>query len=164
MTLQRILGALAFLFAVGLGLYFVAERQEPLYEPIESAKTYVDDEVITLTIASTTIETALAVSLERRILGLSGTPMLPENEGLLFVYPEPGLHGIWMKDMLYPIDIIWLDAAGTIIYIEKNVSPDTFPESFRPHSNAVFVLEVNANFSEKNGVKIGDKLEGLLLH
>ena len=93
-----------------------------------------------------------------RIKGLSDSISLPENEGMLFVFDRPGYHGIWMKDMKYPIDIAWLDQFRKVIHIERNVSPDTYPQVFLPPTEDVYVIEVNSNFLEKHGIKIGDEI------
>lgn len=93
-----------------------------------------------------------------RIKGLSDSVSLAENEGMLFVFDRPGYHGIWMKDMKYPIDIAWLDQFRKVIHIERNVSPDTYPQVFLPPTEDVYVIEVNANFFEKHNIKIGDEI------
>lgn len=90
--------------------------------------------------------------------GLSGREKLPYNDGMWFVFPNAGRHGIWMKDMLFPIDIIWLDESNTIVHIEQNVSPDTFPKVFYPNSDAKYVLETNAGWSREHNIKINTKI------
>ena len=50
----------------------------------------------------------LAATNEEKRRGLSGRNGLEENEGMLFVFEEPGFYSFWMKDMLFPIDIIWI--------------------------------------------------------
>lgn len=89
--------------------------------------------------------------------GLSGHPGLKNNEGMLFIFKQSDFHGIWMKDMLFPIDIIWLDDKFTVIHIEKSVSPDTYPKIFTPTSPSSYVLEISAGQSSALGIKIGDK-------
>ncbi len=89
--------------------------------------------------------------------GLSGRASLPEGRGLLFVFESPGSWGIWMKDMNFPIDIIWAREDGTIITIARSVSPDTYPTVFYPTSpDALYVLEVNAGAAA--AVAEGNKL------
>ena len=91
-------------------------------------------------------------------LGLGERASLPPSQGMLFVFKEPDLYGIWMKDMQFPIDIIWLDANFRIVTIETNVSPDTYPKVFYPAQNSSYVLETNANFSVKNNWRVGQSL------
>lgn len=89
--------------------------------------------------------------------GLSGVVALEEGEGKLFIFPETGNYGMWMKDMLIPIDIIWLDDTFTIVHIERDVSPDTYPQSFRSPVPARFVLETNADFAKAFNLQVGSK-------
>lgn len=97
-------------------------------------------------------------SAEAREKGLSGKESLPENTGMFFVFDKPSQYEFWMKDMKFPIDIIWLDASFKIIHIESNVSPDTYPNTFKPESDSLYVLETDAHFTEKNNLKVGDTL------
>ena len=89
-------------------------------------------------------------------LGLSGKTSLID-EGMFFVFEKPGNYGFWMKDMNFPIDILWISETFNVIGIEKNVSPNTYPESFGSEYFAKYVLEVSAQYSDKNNIKIGDK-------
>ncbi len=107
-------------------------------------------------ISSTTVDVSVADSLSERIKGLSDTPFLPDHVVKLFVFEVDGNHSIWMKDMNYSIDILWLGEDGLIVHIEKDVSPDTYPESFSSPTQARFVVETNAGFVEQNQVHLGD--------
>ena len=100
----------------------------------------------------------IADTLEERIKGLSGRESLNENAGLLFVHSEPGIYGIWMKDMLFAIDVIWLDSEYRVVDMAHHVRPDSFPEIFEPSGLALYILEVNAGFAKRNGIEIGDAL------
>jgi len=96
--------------------------------------------------------------------GLSGRSNLAEDEGMLFVFDAEGYYGIWMKDMNFPIDIAWLNQDKKIIYIESNVSPETFPKGFYAERDglsllSLYVLEVKSGFFEKAKIKIGDSAE-----
>ena len=93
-----------------------------------------------------------------RMRGLSNREYLSYNEAMLFVFPDVGMHGIWMKDMRFPIDIIWLDEQQMVITIESNVSPDSYPKVFNPVTPAKYVVEVNAGWAMQNEVEIKTKL------
>ncbi|HEY4511303.1 MAG TPA: DUF192 domain-containing protein [Candidatus Paceibacterota bacterium] len=109
-------------------------------------------------------------TLER---GLSGRSALPPDQAMLFVFPEPQIYSFWMKDMKFPIDIAWLDpvrnndpkersvsnGAGQllkVVYIKHNALPASYPEFFVPPHKALYVLETNAHFFEKNNISVGD--------
>jgi uncharacterized membrane protein (UPF0127 family) len=89
-------------------------------------------------------------------LGLSGHAPLAEDEGMLFIFDEASVYPFWMKDMLFPIDIIWIDANSRISYIESAVTPDTYPKVFAPDAPALYTLEVKSGTAERLGFKIGD--------
>lgn len=93
-----------------------------------------------------------------RVKGLGGMKDLPDNVGMLFEFDRPGKYGFWMKDMKFPIDIIWTDANYKVIHIEPNISPESFPKIFYPSKPSSFVVETNANFSRLNGIKEGNVL------
>jgi uncharacterized protein len=101
------------------------------------------------------IKAELAITNEEREMGLSGKESLPEGTGMLFVFENPGIYGIWMKDMKFPIDILWLDQDKRIITIKEQVSPDTFPQVFYSEGSAKYVLELPSGFSERNRIDTG---------
>ena len=114
-----------------------------------------------LIIGKTEIFVDIADTLAERTKGLSGRDMLPANAGLLFVFDINDKHAIWMKDMKFPIDIIWIDERFIITDIVENVSPSSFPEIFEPKNSARYVLETNAGFTRKNGINIGVAVGGI---
>lgn len=111
----------------------------------------------TISINGVRLQVAIADTDALRAQGLSDTSPLKEGEGLLFVFAEDGRYSFWMKDMRYPIDILWLDAEGAVVYIEKNASPESYPTSFTPHSLARYVLEVRAGFADQYDIQIGTR-------
>jgi uncharacterized membrane protein (UPF0127 family) len=122
---------------------------------------YVAEQVFAQTADRAVIaETAVTVEVldtdAKRIKGLSGRSSIPQNHVLYFVFDEADYHGIWMKDMHFAIDIIWLNDYNEVITIRKNVSPETYPEVFYPAKPARFVLEAKAGFADRSNLKIGD--------
>lgn len=93
--------------------------------------------------------------LERK-QGLSGATFLNNKNGMLFEFEEADYHGIWMKDMTMSIDIIWIDAQDRVVSIKENVSPDTYPEVFKPDAPAKYVLETVAGYVVAHDIKLGD--------
>lgn len=98
----------------------------------------------------------IAESIDERTLGLSNRDALVDADGMLFVFPESAFHTIWMKDMRFPIDIIWIDEEGSVISIDKNITPDTYPRLFRPARPARYAVETNTHFSDTYSLKEGD--------
>ena len=75
---------------------------------------------------------------------------------MLFIFPEPGIYKFWMKDMNFPIDIIWLDETYHVVYVKKNADPKLYPETYQSGSPAVWVIETVAGFTDLHNVRIGD--------
>lgn len=90
------------------------------------------------------------------IKGLSGVEKLTLNGGLLMDFGFDGYHGIWMKDMNFSLDLLWLDKNEKIVYIVKNAFPEEPVETvYSPKSPARYVLELPAGSVDKAGVKTG---------
>jgi uncharacterized protein len=123
-----------------------------------AAKEESDYAVIPVTLGHAALHVLVADTLERRTKGLSYRESLGKNQAMLFVFDDADKHGIWMKDMKFSIDIIWLDNNLRVVDMKRNISPDTFPEVFEPKSNSSFVLETSAGFADKNGVTLGSEL------
>jgi uncharacterized membrane protein (UPF0127 family) len=134
--------------------------------PDNSATEPVDNQEATvgpvLDVGTSTVSLEIADTLAERVQGLSGRTNLPPNTGLLFIFNSSDYQGIWMKDMLFPLDIIWLDDSYRVVYIESNVSPDTYPQIFRPTEPARYVIEAAAGFSAEKKIHVGDVLKIVL--
>ncbi len=115
-----------------------------------------DEKIIPLFIGQRTLSVYVADNVELREKGLSGMASLPEGSGMIFVFEETGVKGFWMKDMKFPIDIIWLDEAKRVVFVKNSALPSSYPEVFAPAVSARYVLETPAGFAEENRVKIGD--------
>jgi uncharacterized protein len=104
--------------------------------------------------------TAEVASTEaQRSTGLMHRRMLPEDRGMLFVFPEVALHGMWMMNTFVPLSVAFVDRDGVIINIE-----DMEPHTKNTHSAAraaKYALETNQGWFRKRGIKAGDKIEGL---
>ena len=174
---ERIIMVLLVLVIMGGGAwiyYSVEKKQQDIrdavargeYEiPAEKVEESTSDdwrtyypEVVPVIIGSTTVQASVADSLPERIKGLSNTPYLPDGVVKLFAFGTEGEHSIWMKDMNYALDIIWVAKSGGIVHIEENITPETFPESFASPKSAWYVIEANAGFVASSSVKIGDEV------
>lgn len=108
------------------------------------------------------INVDLAKTPEQIAKGLSIKNTLSENEGMLFIFDTPKKWSFWMKDMKFPIDIIWISSDNKIVHIEKNLQPCTFflfCTSYSPDANSKYVLEVPSNYTTKNNIIVGDRVD-----
>lgn len=88
--------------------------------------------------------------------GLSGTTELPGNEALVFDFFKEDRWGIWMKDMNYPIDIIWLNASKEVSHLVENVQPNSYPQTtYTPPDPARYVIELKAGVVNAKRITIG---------
>lgn len=115
-------------------------------------------ETATILIDGTPIAIELADSGSERERGLSGRAELRPGSGMLFVFEEDAQPSFWMKDMRFPIDIMWISADGVVVDIDQGLAPETYPQTFTPDSPVRYVLEVPAGFSEAHGITTGSKL------
>jgi uncharacterized protein len=152
MKKQIILITAVGVIVLALAYNFLAESQKTDLLPLKT----VEAAPKTLKIGQISLNVEIADTDAKREQGLSGKKELAENEGMLFVFNREGYYGFWMKDMNFPIDIAWLDKNKKIIYIEKNVSPETYPKIFNSSAPSLYVLEVHAEFLGKNNIKIGN--------
>jgi uncharacterized protein len=90
--------------------------------------------------------------------GLGGRASLDDNQAMLFAFQDNEEHFFWMKDMLFSIDMVWLDEYKKVIHIEKRVAPETYPSSFGPNAPSRYVLEFDAGVTENINLKIGDSV------
>jgi uncharacterized membrane protein (UPF0127 family) len=98
----------------------------------------------------------VAKTPETREKGLGGTSGLRENESMLFIFDKDDKWAIWMKDVNYPIDIVWLDKDKKVVHIVKNAPPESYPyDSFTPKQDARYVLEFAAGTASKKVINIG---------
>jgi uncharacterized protein len=103
----------------------------------------------------------LADSPEKRQQGLSGRENIANHSGMLFIFDTNDYHGIWMPDMNFSIDIIWLDEAKQVVAIESRVAPETYPRVFKPTVPAKYVIELPAGTAATEQLVVGQVLEFL---
>jgi uncharacterized membrane protein (UPF0127 family) len=113
----------------------------------------------TVSMKGKTFSVEISDTEKLRTLGLSGHVPLKDDEGMLFIFPKPDKYGFWMKDMQFPIDIIWIDENFMIISIEKSVLPTSYPKVFYPTKLAPYVLELSEGEAQKLDLKPGENVK-----
>jgi len=103
----------------------------------------------------------LAETQEKQMLGLMFRDQMPDDHGMLFVFPREGMRSFWMKNTRIPLDIMYFDRQLKLV----SASLDAQPCRVRRCSGypsvvpAMYVLELNAGTAVKLGIKAGAKLQ-----
>jgi len=100
----------------------------------------------------------LANTEELRIKGLSNKKELEKNKIMLFVFEKEEIVGIWMKEMLFNIDIVYVDENWKVVNYFDDVSPNTYPNIFYSSSPVKYVIEMNNGERLASGIDKGVKL------
>jgi uncharacterized membrane protein (UPF0127 family) len=141
------------------GLYFfrrpVAVHTKPIESNAQQVFSYATKE-IKLGTTLFTLEIADTPALQER--GLSYRESLASSTGMLFIFDTPALYHFWMKDMNFPIDIIWLNQNKKVVHIEHSISPSTYPQSFGPQTSTQYVIEIPAGRAKEIGISKGDQV------
>ena len=91
--------------------------------------------------------------------GLMFVEEMPDNEGMIFLYPKPQRSLFWMKNTLIPLDMLFFDATNTLVHIEHSAKPhDETPRG--PDGKICSVLEINGGLAKEMGIATGSKLLG----
>ena len=156
--MKKILALIIILFGILLGIVFAKNYLSENNSPFSKTATIaINEQKIKLDIADTA---------EKKEIGLSNKENIPNDRGMLFTFDKPDYYSFWMKNMKFPIDIIFI-RDGAIVTIFENVNPPASSEQnapiYQPKSPADTVLEINAGLSSKYGFGEGDKvkIEGL---
>jgi len=103
----------------------------------------------------------LAHTPEQQAQGLMYRESLPEKTGMLFLFDDKGVHRFWMKNTMIPLDMVWMDAEGRVLFVSADTPPckaDPCP-SYGPESPAASVLEIAGGKASKEKVGVGSVLQ-----
>ena len=119
--------------------------------------TYGEYEVRKITIDNVMLNVEIADDSEKIQRGLMYRDMLPENQGMLFIFDEERKYQFWMMNMKINLDMIWLDSNGKVVHIVEDAAPcidsaHTSQCTYNPDEPAKYVLEVNSGFVKKHGI------------
>lgn len=152
--MKKVLIIYGLLVVVILFFVFLRFRGIDLFPDFgrNSAKVTVNNQVFDIEIANDDNE---------QIEGLSNRESLDRDSGMLFVFEEKGRHGFWMKNVNFPLDLIYI-SDNKIVDIIKNAEPksatDTNIPIYEPREDANYVLEINGGLSDEYGFEIGQEV------
>lgn len=152
-----VLIAVLVIAAVAIALFAGGgQKKQPVKAPqhVSACGPYRDD--LNIKVGDQVLRTEIASSSEQLKRGLGGRPCILPDQALLLKFSKPSAIRIWMKDMKFPIDAIWIDSSHKVVAEEIDLSPNTYPDSFvnKDHS-AQYVLEVKANRSKELNINLG---------
>jgi uncharacterized membrane protein (UPF0127 family) len=170
-------GFLVIVAAIAFGgWHFLFGRANP---PLPQAKVTIVDNASSTTVATTSTTTVatsslgtdqlsidgatfnveIASTMVEQARGLSYRTSLGENDGMLFIFGSGSVQNFWMKDMNFPLDMIWI-SGNTVVGFAQDAPAEpgvAFPSQiYSSPSNTDKVLEVNAGTVAKYGIKVGD--------
>jgi hypothetical protein len=102
----------------------------------------------------------LARTPEEQAQGLMFRESLPEKSGMLFLFTDAAPHHFWMKNTMIPLDMIWMDDGGRVLFVSANTPPckaDPCP-TYGPDRPAATVLEIAGGLASKEKVTVGSTL------
>lgn len=102
------------------------------------------------------LEYATTTAAQER--GLGGRSQIPSGYGMLFVFDHDDRYAFWMRDMLVPIDIFWLDDKGQVVFTTSELATSTFPNVFYPPVPVRYVLETESGFARRHRIATGTPL------
>ena len=121
--------------------------------------TYANEKVCFL---NACVDAQVAQDMPALVQGMDSKKSIKENEGMLFVLPLSIPASFGTKGMQFPIDIIWLDDHKKVMVIARNLLPcmeEACPLYVPPSDYAPYILEVNAGYAKKYGIKVGDQVQ-----
>jgi uncharacterized membrane protein (UPF0127 family) len=113
--------------------------------------------IVTSDGASHPFQVEMAISSKEQMTGLMFRPTVPENEGMLFDWGQPRDSTMWMKNTIAPLDMLFIDAKGTVHRIAENTTPESLATI--PSGGPVrATLELAAGTAERLHIRVGDKV------
>jgi len=171
-VLKFVIGGLAGLTIVVVVVYYYAGIIFlPGQQESQLQQTLLQDEIrsgsdsyqrVNITVNGQILIADVSATTEQRTRGLTVKDALDEKEAMLFVFDNQAKHKFWMKDMKFPIDIIWIGRDKSVIDIENSLKPCNsgfLCSTYEPDGDSLYVLETVSGFAQKYGIVKGTIVE-----
>ena len=149
------------IIVVALVVIFMPKKIENHASASTAAPMFKKHGELTLTKSNGTsilsIDIEIADDDAKREVGMMGRPSMEERQGMLFILEEEQLASFWMRNCPLSLDMIFINKQGRIVTIHKNTKPFS-DDSYSATAMTMFVLEVNAGFTDKYGIQEGDMM------
>jgi hypothetical protein len=144
---------------IALAIIFMPKKNAQDTSTVASTPVFKKQGELTLTNSNdkpiVSIDIEIADDEAKREVGMMGRPVMEERQGMLFILEEEQYASFWMRNCPLSLDMIFINKQGKIVTIHKNTKPFS-DDSYSATAMTLFVLEVNAGFTEKYGIKEGD--------
>jgi len=157
-----VLGAVLIIIIGVFSVWFLNSPEPVQNIPVVGQQNYNTAQNIqtvqSVQIGKATIKVELATTTAEQIQGLSGRTSLAANTGMLFIFDHPAFWGIWMKDMNFPIDVLWITDDLKINYIVEDMTPASYPQDYVSKTPARYVLELPVGTVKNDGIAVGQSV------
>ena len=133
---------------------FTIENSAPVFKKEGELLFISKDNNETLTV----IDIEIADTDQKTMQGLMYRSSMPQNAGMLFLMPREDIQGFWMRNTYIPLDMIFVNSNKQIVTIHANTTPMN-ESSYISTAPALYVVEVNAGYCNKNNIKEGDLID-----
>jgi len=139
-----------------LGLLFIPSEIKNKNLDFSKGTIKIDEKIMNVELADSESERQRWLTFRNERLG--------PDSGLLLIYDNPDLYSLWLLNIRYPLDLIWLDQFGDVVYIKENANPcdnilDASVCTFKNTIPAKFVLTTDSGFVSKNNITSNSRLE-----
>ncbi|HVN48659.1 MAG TPA: DUF192 domain-containing protein [Bacteroidota bacterium] len=158
---QWIIGAIAVLIIAAIAIIAMPKKSHDMTEDSHSPMFKKQGTLTFLkkpALPITTIDIEIADDDSKREVGLMGRPTMEEQQGMLFVFEQAQFQSFWMHNTILPLDMLFIDASGTIKTIHKNTTPFS-DQTYQSTAPVIDVLEVLGGFTDKYNISVGDRIE-----
>lgn len=133
----------------------------PLFLAVLFTSMCISSSVKQVTLNNAAVNVEIASTPEKMEKGLMGREFLGEKNGMLFIFSDEQKRSFWMKNTLISLDIIFISKDMKVVDIKQDFSPCRFIlcNSYTSKEKAMYALEVNANFTQRYNISIGDSVK-----
>ena len=163
-SVRRVL-IVAILAIAATAVYFVTSKKENNQGfTVENKAPSFNKEGELIFISKTESDTLAVIDIEiandehKTAQGLMYRSSMPHNAGMLFLMPSEEIQGFWMRNTYIALDMIFVNSKMEIVTIHANTTPMN-ENSYISTAPALYVVEVNAGYCNKNNIKEGDKID-----
>ena len=152
------LGIFVFIILATLTVFIFLDDEDIIATEVVAGPCEFDLKIRHMGLGEATLKLEIAHEPEERVCGLSYREEMAEDEGMVIVYDDEDYYSIWMKDMNFSLDLVWMNTAWEVVDITRDVTPESFPEIFTSKIPAQYAIELNSGSVDAFNILIGDSV------